>query len=100
MGRIYLAEFLTLKDFSPEEIDYLLDLSGKLKEKKAKRELLDGENIALLFEKTLQGPIAFAVGHDEGECEFLGRMISSWEKKESRIRRGTGRIFDGLNTGI
>jgi hypothetical protein len=49
-GRSYLAE----KDFSEEEILYLLDLAQKLKEKKAqgiKHRYLEGKNIALLFEK-------------------------------------------------
>ncbi|RCK13143.1 hypothetical protein DT075_02910 [Bacillus licheniformis] len=49
-GRSYLAE----KDFSEEEILYLLDLAQKLKEKKAqgiRHRYLEGKNIALLFEK-------------------------------------------------
>ena len=44
--------FLTLKDFSPEEIGYLLDLSAKLKEEKKKGmtgPLRLGKNIALIF---------------------------------------------------
>ena len=47
--------FLTLKDFTPEEIEYMLDLSAYLKEKKKKGEPVDhfrGKNIALIFEKT------------------------------------------------
>ena len=44
--------FLTLKDFKPEEIEYLLDLSADLKEKKKKGiltdSLLKGKNIALI----------------------------------------------------
>ena len=47
--------FLTLMDFTPEEIRYLLDLSKDLKSKKRagiKGEALEGKNIVLLFEKT------------------------------------------------
>ena len=48
-------DFLTLKDYTPEEITYLLDLAADLKEKKKKGILVDtlrGKNIALIFEKT------------------------------------------------
>ena len=50
--------FLTLKDYTPEEITYLLDLSAELKEKKKKGILTDtlkGKNVALIFEKTSSG---------------------------------------------
>jgi len=48
-------DFLTLLDYTPEEIAYLLDLSAKLKEKKKAgipHRLCEGKNIALIFEKT------------------------------------------------
>ncbi len=47
--------FLKLKDFSPEEIEYLITLSEELKQKKKQgvlHEELRGKNIALIFEKT------------------------------------------------
>ena len=47
--------FLTLMDFSPEEIRYMLDLAHKLKAKKKSGEagdLLRGKNIVLMFDKT------------------------------------------------
>ena len=47
--------FLTLKDYTEEEITYLLDLAAELKEKKKKGILVDtlkGKNVALIFEKT------------------------------------------------
>ena len=46
--------FLTLKDFSAEEIGYLLDLAADLKAKKKQGitgNSLKGKNIALIFEK-------------------------------------------------
>ena len=47
--------FLTLKDYTPEEITYLLDLAADLKDKKKQGFLVDslrGKNVALIFEKT------------------------------------------------
>ena len=47
--------FLTLKDFTPEEITYMIDLAADLKAKKKAGELHEyyrGKNIALIFEKT------------------------------------------------
>ena len=46
--------FLTLKDFTPEEITYLLDLAADVKEKKKRGIPVDhwrGKNVALIFEK-------------------------------------------------
>lgn len=63
--------FLTLKDFTSEEINYLLDLSAQLKEKKKKNIAVDtlrGKNVALIFEKTsTRTRCAFEVAaHDLG----------------------------------
>ena len=47
--------FLKLKDFTTEEITYLIDLSAELKQKKKQgipHDELKGKNIALIFEKT------------------------------------------------
>ena len=47
--------FLTLLDYTPEEIAYLLDLAAELKEKKHARiahRMHEGKNVALIFEKT------------------------------------------------
>ena len=47
-------DFLTLLDYTPEEIRYLLDLSKEFKEKKQKHiphKYLSGKNIVILFEK-------------------------------------------------
>ena len=47
--------FLTLMDFTPEEVSYLLDLAAELKAKKKsgnKEHLLEGKNVVLLFDKT------------------------------------------------
>ncbi|MBR0258537.1 MAG: ornithine carbamoyltransferase, partial [Synergistaceae bacterium] len=63
--------FLTLMDFTPAEIDYLLTLSADLKAKKRsgiRGNLLTGKNIALIFEKpSTRTRCAFTVAcNDEG----------------------------------
>ena len=69
--------FLTLKDFTPDEITYMLDLAADLKEKKKKGIPVDhykGKNIALIFEKTsTRTRCAFEVAaHDLGMgCTYL-----------------------------
>ena len=55
--------FLTLKDFTPEEIIYLLELSAELKAKKKAGELTEyykGKNIALIFEKC-KNPFGYVI---------------------------------------
>ncbi|MBR4754841.1 MAG: ornithine carbamoyltransferase, partial [Lachnospiraceae bacterium] len=63
--------FLTLKDFTTEEIDYLLDLAAELKKKKKAGiigETMKGKNVALIFEKpSTRTRCAFTIGcTDEG----------------------------------
>lgn len=94
--------FLTLLDFTPAEIRYLLDLSHDLKAKKRagiKGNLLDGKNIVLLFEKTsTRTRCAFEVAaHDEGaHVTFLSN--SQMGKKESLedTAKVLGRFYDGI----
>ena len=96
--------FLTLMDFTPEEIRYLLDLGHDLKKKKRSGvpgELLRGKNVALLFEKTsTRTRCAFEVAvHDEGgNVTFLEPGSSQIGKKESMedTARVLGRFFDGI----
>lgn len=50
-------DFLTLKDFTPEEILYLIDLSAKLKDMKKKgivEQPLRGKNVALILKRQVQ----------------------------------------------
>ena len=81
--------FLTLKDFTPEEITYLLDLSAELKEKKKKGIPVDkyrGMNVALIFEKTsTRTRCSFEVAaHDMGMgTTYLDPSGSQIGKKES-----------------
>ena len=96
--------FLKLKDFTPEEITYLLDLAGELKEKKKQgipHEELKGKNIALIFEKTsTRTRCAFEVAaHDLGmHVTYLDPSGSQIGKKESiaDTARVLGRMYDGI----
>lgn len=96
--------FLTLLDFSPEELAYLLTLSRNLKDKKRagiKGDLLAGKNIALIFEKpSTRTRCAFVVAaRDEGGYpEYLGKNDLQLGKKETvaDTARVLGRMFDGI----
>lgn len=80
--------FLTLKDFTAEEIIYLVDLAAELKEKKKKGipvDTLRGKNVALIFEKTsTRTRCAFEVAaHDLGMGNDLsGSFCSQIAKRE------------------
>ena len=96
--------FLTLKDFTPEEITYLVDLAAELKEKKKKGILHNdyvGKNVALIFEKTsTRTRCSFEVAaHDMGMgTTYLEPSGSQIGKKESiaDTARVLGRMFDGI----
>ena len=96
--------FLKLLDFTPEEIEYLLDLSAELKaEKKAgvDQKQKRGKNVALIFEKTsTRTRCAFEVAcADLGiHPVYLDPAGSQIGKKESiaDTARVLGRMFDGI----
>ena len=96
--------FLTLKDFTGEEIEYLVDLAKDLKEKKKKRifeKNLLNKNVALIFEKpSTRTRCSFTVGAiDEGaHPEYLGKDDIQLGHKETveDTARVLGRMFDGI----
>lgn len=96
--------FITLKDYSPEEIECLLDLAADLKAKKKQGitgNSLKGKNIALIFEKpSTRTRCSFVVAAvDEGaHPEYLGKDDIQLGHKESveDTARVLGRIFDGI----
>ena len=97
--------FLKLLDFSPEEILYLVDLAAELKDKKKKgiltKEMHQGKNVALIFEKTsTRTRCSFEVAaHDLGmETTYLDPSASQIGKKESiaDTARVLGSMFEGI----
>lgn len=96
--------FLKLKDFTPEEILYMIDLAADLKAKKKqgiRHDSLIGKNIALIFEKTsTRTRCSFEVAaHDLGmHVTYLDPSGSQIGKKESiaDTARVLGRMFDGI----
>ena len=97
-------DFLKLLDFTPEEIEYLLDLAADLKDKKKKGipvDTLRGKNVALIFEKTsTRTRCAFEVAaHDLGMgTTYLDPTGSQIGKKESIA--DTARVLAGMFEGI
>ena len=96
--------FLTLLDFTPEEINFLLDLSISLKKAKytgTEQQNLKGKNVALIFEKTsTRTRCAFEVAAmDQGAgVSYLGPSGSQIGHKESMkdTARVLGRMYDGI----
>ena len=96
--------FLTLMDFTPNEIDYLLTLSADLKSKKRagiRGQTLAGKNVALIFEKSsTRTRCAFTVAcNDEGAFpEYLNKNDIQLGAKEDvkDTARVLGRMFDGI----
>ncbi len=96
--------FLTLKDFTPNEINYFLDLAARLKACKKNHESVrfyEGQNIALIFEKTsTRTRCSFEVAaHDLGMgVTYLDPSGSQIGKKESiaDTARVLGRMYEGI----
>ena len=106
MGKVDLTgrDFLTLKDFTSEEIEYLIDYAKQLKDKKKKGERVDnyrGQNVALIFEKTsTRTRCSFEIAaHDLGMgSTYLDPKSSQIGKKESIA--DTARVLSGMFDGI
>ena len=96
--------FLKLLDFTTEELQYLLDLSKKLKADKkngTEKKMMSGKNIALIFEKTsTRTRCAFEVGaYDQGaNVTYIGPSVSQIGDKESMedTAKVLGRFYDGI----
>ncbi len=97
-------DFLTLKDFTPDEIIYMLDLAAELKDKKKRGvpvDTLRGKNVALIFEKTsTRTRCSFEVAaHDLGMgSTYLEPASSQIGKKESI--KDTARVLASMFDGI
>ncbi|MEJ5317570.1 MAG: ornithine carbamoyltransferase [Tenuifilum sp.] len=96
--------FLKLLDFTPKEIQFLLDLSADLKKAKyagTEQQRLKGKNIVILFEKdSTRTRCAFEVAaFDQGaNVTYIGPSGSQMGKKESMkdTARVLGRMYDGI----
>lgn len=96
--------FLKLLDFTPKEIQFLLDLSANLKKAKyagTEQQRLKGKNIVILFEKdSTRTRCAFEVAAlDQGaHVTYIGPSGSQMGKKESMkdTARVLGRMYDGI----
>ena len=96
--------FLKLLDFTPKEIQYLLDLAAELKKAKytgTEQPRMKGKNIALIFEKTsTRTRCAFEVAarYQGAGVTYLGPTGSQIGIKESMkdTARVLGRMFDGI----
>ncbi|WP_217526520.1 ornithine carbamoyltransferase [Vibrio cholerae] len=96
--------FLKLLDFTPKEIQFLLDLSAELKRAKyagTEQKTLQGKNIALIFEKSsTRTRCAFEVAaFDQGaQVSYIGPSGSQIGHKESMkdTARVLGRMYDGI----
>lgn len=101
---LHHRHFLTLLDYTPEEMRFLLDLSFDLKQAKksgTENQHLKGKNIALIFEKTsTRTRCAFEVAAlDQGAgVTYLGPSGSQIGHKESMkdTARVLGRMYDGI----
>jgi len=95
---------LTLRDYSPDEIHFILDLSESLKSKRRSGiggNLLAGKNVALIFEKpSTRTRCAFTVAclEEGGHAEYLGKDDIHLGHKEDvkDTARVLGRMFDGI----
>ncbi len=95
-------DFLTLKDYSKDEIVYIIDLSVKIKKDKNKySKVLEGKNIAMLFDKySTRTRLSFEVG-----IKQLGGNSIYLDSKKLQIKRGetyqdTAKIFSAYLDGM
>ena len=104
MNPLHGRDFLTLLDYTPDEIGFLLDLAARLKAEKkagAAQNTLGAKSIALIFEKTsTRTRCAFEVAaHDLGMgSTYLDPTVSQIGKKESIA--DTARVLSGMFDAI
>lgn len=104
MKNLRNRSFLTLLDFSQQEVEFLLNLSEDLKRAKyagIEQPKLKGKNIALIFEKdSTRTRCAFeTAAYDQGaRVTYLGPTGSQMGKKESA--KDTARVLGGMYDGI
>ncbi|PWG00493.1 ornithine carbamoyltransferase [Levilactobacillus bambusae] len=104
MFNVRNKDFLTLMDWTPRQIEYLLDLAEDLKKAKydgTEQQTLKGKEIVLIFEKaSTRTRCAFQVGaQDQGaHITYLGPSGSHMGHKETA--KDTARVLGGMYDGI
>ena len=95
-------DFLTLKDYSREEILYILNLAAKIKEdKKLYSDLLKSKSIALLFDKhSTRTRLSFEAGIEQlgGNCIYLD--ASTLQLKRGETVQDSAKVFSGYLDGL
>lgn len=95
-------DFLTLKDYSREEILYILNLATKIKEdKKLYSDLLKSKSIALLFDKhSTRTRLSFEAGIEQlgGNCIYLD--ASTLQLKRGETVQDSAKVFSGYLDGL
>ena len=95
-------DFLTLKDYSREEILYMTTLAAKIKkDKKLYSDLLKGKSIALLFDKhSTRTRLSFEAGIEQlgGNCIYLD--ASTLQIKRGETIQDSAKVFSGYLDGL
>jgi ornithine carbamoyltransferase len=95
-------DFLTLKDYTKDEIEYLIGLAGKIKkDKKLYAGILSGKNIALLFDKhSTRTRLSFEAGISQlgGNCIYLDANVLQIKRGETP--EDSAKIFSCYLDGI
>ncbi|HXY25075.1 MAG TPA: ornithine carbamoyltransferase [Candidatus Acidoferrum sp.] len=97
-----IKDFLSIRDLSPEEMEYLLFLGRQIKaHPSVYREALDGKTLALIFEKpSLRTRVSFDVGMHQlgGFCLYLSPAEISLGKRESihDVAKNLERMVQGI----
>jgi len=95
-------DFLTLKDYSKDKIEYLINLASKIKkDKKLYSSLLKGKSIALLFDKpSTRTRLSFEAAIEQlgGNCIYLD--ASTLQIKRGETMQDSARVFSGYLNGL
>jgi len=95
-------DFLTLKDYSKEEILYIIDLAAKIKkDKKLYSGLLKSRSIALLFDKhSTRTRLSFEAGIEQlgGNCVYLD--AGTLQLKRGETLEDSAKVFSGYLDGL
>jgi len=95
-------DFLTLKDYSKEEIEYLINLATKIKkDKKLYSNVLKGKSIAMLFDKpSTRTRLSFEAGIEQlgGNCIYLD--ADTLQIKRGETLQDSAKVFSGYLDGL